>query len=56
MRNPPRPAKWSRNPIRFRQLIRRRQWALWRFGRYITDPDCCTKRLSRASSMAITNA
>jgi hypothetical protein len=44
------------NSIRFRQLIWQGQWAVWRFGRYITDLDRCTKWLSRTSSTAITNA
>jgi hypothetical protein len=44
------------NSIIFWQLIWQRQWAIWKFGRYITDPDHCAKWLSWTSSMAITNA
>jgi hypothetical protein len=57
VRNPPsQTCQVIQNSIIFRQLIWQRQWAIWKFGRYITGPDNCAKRLPRTSSSAITNA
>jgi hypothetical protein len=40
VRNPPRPVKQPSQTwiFYFRQLIRQRQWAIWRFRTYRTDP------------------